>query len=200
MRWRRGCIPSLVMRPAARGSESRRGGAREEVAIVMYPVEPPAEPQRNNIWQDTAPTPSSEPTRPNLVPPPVPPRQPTETYDASWPARYPEPAPLPERQRWFTAVRVRQIIYFLLSVLETLLVIRFFLKLLGANPDAWFTIFIYGVTEIFVAPFEGVFPSPQTRGSMLDFATLLAMIVYALLAWMISGAIETLSRRAARPV
>jgi hypothetical protein len=108
----------------------------------------------------------------------------------------------PERQRrgWWSAARFRQIIFFLLSVLETLLIIRFFLKLLGANPDAVFTIFIYGVTEFFVIPFEGVFPSLQTHGSVLDLATLLAMVVYALLAWLTVSATETVaSRRLARP-
>ena len=112
----------------------------------------------------------------------------------------PEPVSASGRPRWLTTGRVRQIIFLILSVVETLLVIRFFLKLLGANPDAAFTIFIYSVTELFVAPFEGVLPSPQTSGSVLDFATLLAMIVYALLAWLIVSAIETLaSRRLARP-
>jgi uncharacterized protein YggT (Ycf19 family) len=143
----------------------------------------------------------SEPTRPNILPP-----RPLVEPDnaAAWPARYPTPEaeePDEEPQRgWWSAGRVRQIIFFILSVLETLLVIRFFLKLLGANPDALFTTFIYSLTELFVVPFEGVFFSPQTRGSMLDLAALLAMIVYALLAWLIVSAVETLaSRRLSRP-
>ena len=153
----------------------------------MNPVQPPAEPPRN-VWPDAAPALPSETTSPN---PALQGQIPAPPYDAALSPRRP-------KLRWWSVGRVRQIIFFLLSVLETLLIIRFFLKLLAANPDAFFTILIYGVTELFVAPFEGVFPSPQTSGSVLDFATLLAMIVYALLAWLTVGAIETVASR--RPV
>jgi YGGT family protein len=164
----------------------------------MNPAQPPAEPPRNP-WAGMEPALPSEPTRPNLTPP-----RPLATPDnPAWPAQYPTRTGAPNGRAgrgWWSAGRIRQIVFLILSVLETLLVIRFFLKLLGANPDAAFTIFIYGVTELFVAPFEGVFPSLQTRGSMLDLAALLAMIVYALLAWLIVSAIETLaSRRLSRP-
>jgi hypothetical protein len=130
---------------------------------------------------------------------------------ATWPARPAEPvyrapaAPIvpPEeieaqresaRRRW-TVGRVGQIIYILFGVLEALLIIRFALKLLGANPAAAFSSFIYGLTEVFVAPFEGVFPSPQTNGSVLELATLLAIIVYALLAWLVVSVLDTLASR-----
>ncbi len=91
--------------------------------------------------------------------------------------------------------RAGQIIYIALGALDALLLIRFALKLLAANPFAGFTSFIYGVTELFVAPFEGVFPSPQTRGSVLEVSTLLAIIVYALLAWLVVSVIEALISR-----
>lgn len=155
----------------------------------MNPQQPPAQPP-NDPWAGMEPALPSEPTRPNLIPP----RPLAAANNAAWTAQ--DAAPNVRRGRgWWSAVRVRQIIFLILSVLETLLIIRFFLKLLGANPDAIFTIFIYSVTELFVAPFEGVFPSPHTSGSVLDLATLLAMIVYALLTWLIGSAIETLASR-----
>jgi uncharacterized protein YggT (Ycf19 family) len=159
----------------------------------MNPAQPPAEPPRDP-WADTAPALPSEPTHPNLAPQ----TPPGGEDNVAWPARYrAQSDSLLEqpRRKWWSAGRFRQIVLFALSVLETLLVIRFFLKLLGANPDAAFTVFMYSITELFVAPFEGVFPSPGTRGSVLDFATLLAMIVYALLAWLIISAVETLASR-----
>lgn len=185
------------MRPSATLVALGRG--REEDPVIMNPIPPPAEPQRDP-WAGMEPALPSEPTRPNILPP----RPLTESDNAAWPVRYPtreaeEPGARPRRGWWSTG-RVRQIIFFMLSVLETLLVIRFLLKLLGANPDALFTIFVYSMTELFVVPFEGVFSSPQTRGSMLDLSALLAMIVYALLAWLIVSAVETLaSRRLSRP-
>jgi YGGT family protein len=99
-----------------------------------------------------------------------------------------------ERRRWRIG-RAGQIIYILFGVLEALLIIRFALKALGANPDAAFTSFIYGLTQVFVIPFEGVFPSPQTNGNSLEVATLLAIVVYALLAWLIVSVVDALVSR-----
>ena len=81
--------------------------------------------------------------------------------------------------------RVRQIIYLVLGLVEGLLLIRFVLRLLGANPAAGFAQFIYGVTAPLMAPFFGLFGSPRFEGSVLEISTIVAMIVYALLAWLI---------------
>jgi len=59
------------------------------------------------------------------------------------------------------------------------------LKLLGANPQAGFAQFIYGITAVFLAPFAALFPSPSASGSVLELSSLVAMLVYALLAWTI---------------
>lgn len=79
--------------------------------------------------------------------------------------------------------RGTQIVWYVLGVLESLLVIRFALKLLGANAGAGFTSFIYNITYPFVAPFLGVFKiSRIIEGSVFEWTTLLAMLVYWLLA------------------
>ena len=91
--------------------------------------------------------------------------------------------------------RVPQIVYLIAGIIDTLLVIRLVLKLLAANPAAGFTTLIYGVTNPFVALFEGVFSNAQNRGNVLDLAALLAIIVYGLLAWGIVRGIEVLQRR-----
>lgn len=106
-----------------------------------------------------------------------------------------------QARRAYALARARQIVYLILGILETFLVIRFALKLLAANPEAAFTSFIYALTEPFVLPFEGVFPTPGTRGAVLDLAAVLAMIVYALLVWGIVSVIYTLgNRRPTQPV
>lgn len=76
-----------------------------------------------------------------------------------------------------------QTIWYILGVLEVLMAFRFFLKLAAANPTAGFSSFIYGVTLPFVAPFLAVFPRTQVEGSIFEWSTLLAMAVYALIAW-----------------
>lgn len=79
--------------------------------------------------------------------------------------------------------RGTQVVWYILSVLEALLAIRFALKLLGANPAAGFTNLIYSLTYPFAAPFLGVFKSAKiVPGSTFEWTTLLAMLVYWLLA------------------
>ncbi len=78
--------------------------------------------------------------------------------------------------------RGAQIVWYVLSVIEGLLVVRFALKLLQANPDAFFTNFIYTLSSIFVLPFQAVFKNIRIESSIFEWTTLLAMLVYWLIA------------------
>lgn len=73
--------------------------------------------------------------------------------------------------------------WYVLGLVEVLLAFRFALKLLGANPDAGFSSFIYGVTYVFAAPFLSVFRITQVAGSVVEWTTLLAIFVYWVLAY-----------------
>ena len=79
--------------------------------------------------------------------------------------------------------RGTQIFWYIIGFLEVLMGFRFILKLLGANPDAGFTNFIYAVTYPLVAPFLNVFRISRVEGSVFEWTTLLAMLVYFLVAW-----------------
>jgi hypothetical protein len=56
---------------------------------------------------------------------------------------------------------------------------------------------IYGITGIFILPFEGIFHRGYTQGvettSVLEPSTLVAIIVYAVLAWGIVKLLRILS-------
>lgn len=91
--------------------------------------------------------------------------------------------------------RASQIVYTIGGIVEALILIRLVLELLAANPNAGFTNLIYSITDPLVAPFQGVFPSPQTHGSVLDLAAVLAIIVYALLTWAVARLFELIRRR-----
>lgn len=79
--------------------------------------------------------------------------------------------------------RGTQIVYYILGIVEVLLAFRFILKLLGANPGAGFTSFIYGTTYAFATPFLSVFRSSQIlEGNIFEWTTLLAMVVYWIVA------------------
>ncbi len=78
--------------------------------------------------------------------------------------------------------RGTQIVWYIVGLLEALLAFRFILKLLGANPRAGFTDFIYDITFPFAAPFLNVFKQTKVEGSIFEWTTLLAMLVYWLIA------------------
>jgi len=79
--------------------------------------------------------------------------------------------------------KATQIIWLVTSVIEVLVGIRVLLKLLAANPEAGFAQFIYGMTAVFLAPFEALLPNPSANGAVLEVSSLVAMLVYALVAW-----------------
>ncbi len=95
----------------------------------------------------------------------------------------------PYAQRRWTVDKLVQAVYLVFGLVEILLVIRFLLRLLGANAQAEFARFIYGVTAGLVAPFVGLFGTPSSDGSVLEVHTIVAIIVYALVAWLIARVI-----------
>jgi hypothetical protein len=84
-----------------------------------------------------------------------------------------------------TLFKGTQIVWYMLSILEILLVFRFVLKFMGANAAAGFTSFIYAITWPFTAPFNAVFSRTVVEGSIFEWTTLLAMLVYWIVAYAI---------------
>src|SRR6195256_4571910 len=84
------------------------------------------------------------------------------------------------------SLKITRAIYLLFGLIEALLVIRFVLKALAANAEAGFAQLIYGVTGPLVAPFMGLFGTPQSpSGATLELHTLIAVVIYALVAWLV---------------
>jgi uncharacterized protein YggT (Ycf19 family) len=94
------------------------------------------------------------------------------------------------------AVRIAQVVYVIFGIISVLLILRVILKALAANAGAGFSRFVYGITGPLVAPFQGIFATPQTRnGSVFEFSSLVAIVVYALIGWALVRLIETLGLR-----
>ena len=91
--------------------------------------------------------------------------------------------------------QVTRIIWTVLSLLEILLGLRFLLKLIAANPNSGFAVFIYGITGPFVAPFTGLVGTPASGGTILEVTTLIAMAVYALFFWLVVRVIPIVADR-----
>ena len=104
-------------------------------------------------------------------------------------------------ERRLKMLLIDRIIYTLLGILEILLGLQFVLKLIGANPDSGFSVFIYGITGLFLAPFNAIVGTPVYKGSSFEFTTLIAMAVYALFVWILVRIIHlAASRTTARTV
>lgn len=97
------------------------------------------------------------------------------------------PIAAPAKTEVTSSQTVEYLVYFFFGVLEILLAFRLILKLTGASITSAFVGLIYGVTGVFILPFEGIFrrwyaPGIETT-SILEPSTLVAVIVYAALAW-----------------
>lgn len=87
------------------------------------------------------------------------------------------------------------VIWFVCGVILVLLAFRFVLALLGANPNNWFASFIYDASHPFVAPFFGLFSYNYQYGiSKFEIYTLVAMVVYVVIAWLLT-ALVNINRR-----
>ena len=91
------------------------------------------------------------------------------------------------------------LVYFLFAVLEVLLVFRVFLKLSGASIASEFVGLVYGLTGIFILPFEGIFRRGFAEGvettSVFEPSSVIAIVVYAVVALGIVRLIAILGRR-----
>ncbi len=94
--------------------------------------------------------------------------------------------------------RGTQIVWYIFGLLEIILAFRFILKLFAANPNAGFSSFIYGLSYPFASPFLNVFRISRVDGNIFEWTTLLAMIVYLLVAWGIVK-IFTMSKTVSTP-
>jgi hypothetical protein len=78
---------------------------------------------------------------------------------------------------------IEYLVYFFFGLLEVFLAFRLILKLTGANVASGFVRFIYGITGIFILPFQGIFRQAYASTSVLEPSTMVAIFVYILLAW-----------------
>ncbi len=84
-----------------------------------------------------------------------------------------------------TLEKVTQFVWLFAGVLEGLIGLRVILRLFAANPGNPFARFVYEVTSIFLWPFRTLTASPSAGNRVLEIPSLIAMLVFALLAWVI---------------
>jgi hypothetical protein len=82
-----------------------------------------------------------------------------------------------------TSFRVTQIIWLLLGLLEAAIALRVVFKLIGVNAANPFAALLYNMTNLFVAPFASLTGAPAAYGMVLEISSIIAMVVYLLIAW-----------------
>jgi uncharacterized protein YggT (Ycf19 family) len=104
--------------------------------------------------------------------------------------------------------RAIELTYLVFGIIDGLLLIRLLLKLLGANPLAGFSTFIYGITDFFMGPFRNLLPTVGSgSGAVFEMSVVIAIMVYALIGWALVRLITimffrnvTVSRRSSRGI
>jgi uncharacterized membrane protein len=80
-------------------------------------------------------------------------------------------------------VVAQRIIWFFAGFIIVMLGLRVLLLALAANQGNFFVDFVYALGGFFSAPFAGIFGSPSYGQFFFDTASVVAIVVYALLAW-----------------
>ena len=88
-----------------------------------------------------------------------------------------------------------QVVWYVFGVIDVLIAIRFVLKLLGANSGSGFVQLIHGMSGFFMAPFAAIFGVQHVSGATFEWSALVAIAVYALVAWGIVVLIRVVSPR-----
>ncbi|MGB8983722.1 MAG: hypothetical protein WCC12_17770 [Anaerolineales bacterium] len=106
----------------------------------------------------------------------------------------------PEREQRIFTFKVTQLIWLALGILEALIALRIGLKLIGANPESPIVAVIYGLTYLFLFPFEGMVATPTSGSIVLELSSFFAMVIYALIAWAVERIVWVIFYRPRGPV
>ncbi len=91
---------------------------------------------------------------------------------------------------------LKELAKFVFGLIDVLLIFRFVLKLLAANPDAGFVAWVYDTTRPLLHPFLLAFPTPKARGGFtLEFTTLFAIFAYTFLGYLTQELLAAMSKK-----
>lgn len=80
---------------------------------------------------------------------------------------------------------VARLIWTVLTIVNVILALRFLLRLVGASTASGFTDLIYTLSAPLVDPFVGILRSTATNSGVAEWTTLIAMVVYWAVAWVL---------------
>jgi uncharacterized protein YggT (Ycf19 family) len=102
-------------------------------------------------------------------------------------------------RRNYVGMYINWLISIVFNVIVVVLFLRFIFKLFAANTGADIVEFLYNSTQPLLEPFQSVFtPYSIESGSVLEFSTLLAIVVYSLVAWLIVELVDFITYSATK--
>jgi uncharacterized protein YggT (Ycf19 family) len=104
------------------------------------------------------------------------------------------------REQRVATFKATQLIWLLLGILEAAIALRVVFKLIAVNATNPFASLLYNVTDLFVAPFASLIGAPAAGGMVLEISSIIAMIVYFLIAWALERIVYVLFYRPRGPV
>ena len=90
---------------------------------------------------------------------------------------------------------VRTLVNIVVGVIEFLLSIRFIFKFFVVNSSTPFVAWLYSTSAGLVSPFARILPDLKLGGFVIDFSTLIALIVYILIGYLILQIFSYISPR-----
>lgn len=96
--------------------------------------------------------------------------------------------------------KATQLIWLVLGLVEAVIALRIVFKLIAVNAANPFAAFLYNVSNLFVAPFASLASAPAAGGMVLEISSVIAMVVYLLIAWGLERIVYVLFYRPRGPV
>jgi hypothetical protein len=87
--------------------------------------------------------------------------------------------------QWLWLSKLSSIVWLIIGIIEVFIGLRVILRAIAANPDNSFAAFVYNAAGPFLSPFFGLTGTPSAGGAVLEVPSLIAMVVYFLLGWLI---------------
>lgn len=81
-----------------------------------------------------------------------------------------------------------------LSIIAFFLGLRIILRLFSANPATPIVDWVYSISEFFLSPFRGIFPNLGIESGVLDMVSIIALVGYMLLGYLLIEIFRSLVR------
>jgi hypothetical protein len=101
----------------------------------------------------------------------------------------------------FAIGKLNDYLQWFMMVLEAILLIRFLLRMFGANPSNPFAFLIFSLTDFLLVPFQGLLPDISLHANQaFELSTLFAALIYFLIVFALKRFLRILISNPEEPV